>query len=362
MISFSSILSSGAGALGVPGYRDEIGLDEPSAVIAVLVDGLGAQQAEDHADLLDSLDGGIWSRAMGVLPSTTPAALASFGTGESPGQHGLVGASFWLPEEEEILSPLHWGSSPHPQAVQPDRTIFESAQAYGLNCQTIASAKYAESGLTRAAFRGSTYLPTDSEGDWEQACQAALGDSQTLTYIYWPELDRLGHEFGVASDEWLQGLTRVNSLLNTVRRNMNPEAVLLVTADHGMVNCHTRITWEHVARLRWGVRRMAGEPRARHVYLEEGFDPLDVKAIWQSELAESFDVYTRDEVQHLKLLGEVSEVNSGRVGDLMVFARGDAALLTESVDRKTSSLLGQHGSTSAVETELPLIMARGDRG
>lgn len=359
MISLSSILASGAGALGVPAYRDEIELNDPSAVVVALIDGLGADQAEDHADQLSSLSEGSWARAASVLPSTTPAALASLGTGEAPGQHGLVGASFWLPEEDEMLSPLHWGGTPHPQAVQPDRTIFETAHAYGLKCQTIASGKYAESGLTRAAFRGSTYLPAETQADWEQACQASLGHSQALTYIYWPELDRLGHEFGVASNEWLRGLDRVNSMLTTVRRSMHPEAVLLVTADHGMVNCHTRITWEHIDRLRWGVRRMAGEPRARHVYLEEGFDPVDVKAIWQSELAEHFDVFTREEVQRLKLLGEVSEVHSGRVGDLMVFARDDAALLTESVDRKTSSLIGQHGSTSEAEIEIPLIMVRG---
>jgi predicted AlkP superfamily pyrophosphatase or phosphodiesterase len=359
MISLSSILASGAGALGVPGYADRIGLGGPSAVVVVLVDGLGAVQAEAHAELLPAVSEGAWLRARSVIPSTTPTALASLGTGESPGQHGLVGASFWLPEEEEILSPLHWGSTPHPQAVQPDRTIFESAQASGLTCQTIASAKYAESGLTRAAFRGGAYLPADTDEDWEQVCRTSLQRSSTLSYVYWPELDRLGHEFGVASNEWLSGLTRVNAKLDTVRRNMHSDAVLLVTADHGMVNCHTRITWEHVNRLHWGVKYIGGEPRARHVYLHEGYEPLEVQAIWVSELGENFDVLTRVEVENVGLLGQVREENSGRVGDLMVFARGDAALVTESVDRKTSSLLGQHGSTSEAETEIPLIMVKG---
>lgn len=360
MISLSSILASGAGALGVPGCRDEIGLQGSSAVVVALIDGLGAEAAEDHAELLSALAEGSWARAASVIPSTTPAALASLGTGEDPGQHGLVGASFWLPEEDAILSPLHWGSTPHPQAVQPDRTIFESARAHGLNCQTIASAKYAESGLTRAAFRGSTYLPVESEREWEQACEVALGHTRSLTYIYWPELDRLGHEFGAASDAWLQGLTRVNSLLTMVRRHMHPDATLLVTADHGMVNCHTRITWEHIDRLQWGVKRIAGEPRARHVYLEDGFDPRDVQAIWRRELEAKFDVFTRNQIVEMKLLGEVREENTARLGDLVVFARGDAALLTETVDRKTSSLLGQHGSTLKAETEIPLVMVRGD--
>lgn len=360
MISLPSILASGAGALGVPGFRDEIGLGEPTSVVVVLVDGLGAEQAEDHAELLGSLRDGCWFRASGVIPSTTPAALASLGTGEAPGQHGLVGASFWLPEEDDILSPLHWGKTPHPRAVQPDVTIFESARAHGLSCQTIASGKYANTGLTQAAFRGSSYVTVDTEGEWERACDSSLGLPRTLTYIYWPELDRLGHEFGVGSDDWLLGLDRVNTKLGSVRRSMHPDTALLVTADHGMVNCRTRFTWEHIDRLRWGVRRLAGEPRARHVYLQEGFDPHDVRAIWHSELAENFDVLTRDEVESSHLLGEIREENLARVGDLMVFARGDAALLTESVDRKTSRLLGQHGSTTEAETAIPLILVRGD--
>ena len=65
-----------------------------SHVIVLLIDGLGEIQLQEFAPSLLLSESSIATPMLTHFPSTTPVALGSLGTGQSPGQHGFVGASF----------------------------------------------------------------------------------------------------------------------------------------------------------------------------------------------------------------------------------------------------------------------------
>lgn len=365
----SDVLPSALAALGVAGFADVLGVGSSRHVVVLLVDGLGLLQLQDHAG-----DAGFLSSALlassgsdsqsvcgleASVPTTTPANLASLGMGALPGSHGFVGASFWLPDFESVLSPLRWGGDPNPAAVQPEPTLLQLAERAGVRVSTISASAYANSGLTNSVLRGGVYLSADDVEqriDHLRAADAHTGPA--LTYMYWAEHDRVGHVHGVRSPAWRESLRRVDAFAERIWSSLGPGSALIVTSDHGMVNTapEAALLIEDDPRLMDSVTMITGEPRARLVYVRDG-SREDVAAVWRSVLREQADVFTRDQVIAHDLIGPVDPLLEGRLGDLLVLARGDATLASR-VDPRVSALIGQHGSRTAEETRVPGLVLR----
>lgn len=355
--TIADVAASAAASLGLTGFADRLGLGPAQHVVICLVDGLGWHQLQDHRDRAPTL-ARLEARAIGtVFPSTTPTALASLGTGLLPGAHGLVGGSFWLPEASAVLAPLKWKAEPHPLAVQPEPTVFERAERHGVQVTTVAPAAYATSGLTRAALRGGAYRPAEDVATRvREVMTATAGNGPTLTYVYWAELDRVGHDAGIGSGPWLAALSRVDDLVRRLSDALPGQAALVVTSDHGMVNCDTRIDIEGEPDLIADIRCLAGEPRARHAYASAGRQAA-VAERWRQRLAGQAQVLTRDQVIADGLIGPAEDWVAERIGDVVAIAHDDVALVS-SVDRRVSSLRGQHGGLTEAEVAIPCAIVR----
>lgn len=360
-LSLSQVATSAAASIGVPGFVDDLGIGECRSVVVLLVDGLGWQLLDTHRDIAPvtaSLSGGPISA---VFPTTTPVGLGSFGTGLPPGAHGLVGASFWLPETEDVLNPLHWGGDPFPVAIQPEPTVFEAVERAGFAMTTVSPGAYRTSGLTRAVLRGGSYLAADDAIARVERVRSLLRSSApSFTYVYWFELDRVGHEFGVDSAEWRTALGRVESLVVALLDELPSGATLVVTADHGMVDCpvESRVMVDDHPELMAGVRHLTGDPRARHVYADDGA-ARDVLQAWQAIVGDRFTVMTRVQVLESGILGEVDPALAARIGDLLVIA-SDGNMIGSSADATVSRLIGQHGALSSAEVLIPALIHRGE--
>ena len=353
-LSIADVVPSAAAALGLQGVRDSIGLGQPQHVVCVLVDGLGALQIRDYADYAPVLAAMTGPAASTVIPSTTPVALGSFGTGELPGTHGIVGASFWVPEFEGVLVPLHWSDQMPAVAVQPEPTMFERMQAGGISVGTVAPEAYRTSGLTRAVLRGGEYIAAEDVKQRVAGVLQNASNSSSFTYVYWAELDRVGHEFGVGSPQWIAALSRVDELIDALRNALPANSRLLVTADHGMVNCDTKISIDTTPEFTAGVRTLAGEPRARHLYVEEG-QASAVAHRWSQSLGSHARVIQREALLASGLIGPMIDELVDRIGDVVVLANANVAL-TSLIDKRVSSLTGQHGSVTPEEWQIPCLV------
>lgn len=357
--TLADVLPLAAGLLGVgdvqrdllpPGERWE-----SEAVTVLLVDGLGWWPWRQQADLTPTMASLGATTLNSTVPSTTPTALASLGTGLETGEHGIMGAAFWIPEDEVMLHPLTWGSDPHPLAVQPEQTVFEKVAAAGLPVRRIGAAAYGGSGLTRAVLRGGEYLPAETHDD---IVEGVAGHRQGLGYAYVPDLDRIGHVHGTDSPEWRQCLEGIDALVGRILERIGPSHRLLVTADHGMVDCSdsARVPMESLPSFD-DVIGVGGEPRLRHVYVDDAA-VLGVAREWEDVLGDRAWVLTRDEFLAGGLLGRVDPAYAGRVGDIVVLARGET-VLASAVDPLVSGLRGQHGSVTDAEVSIPLLAATG---
>lgn len=359
-LTLADVIPSAAAALAVPGFTDVAGIGDAAHVVVVLIDGLG-YHALDRRDP-DWIDDGRVTALDSVFPTTTPVALASLGTGVLPGAHGMVGASFVLPETQEVLAPLHWGGAPVPESVQVEPTVFESMVRAGVRCSSVGPGAYATSGLTRAALRGPRYVAASTISEYARSLRdlQSHGD-RSFTYLYWPELDRVGHAFGVSSPEWGDALDRVGTLLEALRSVLPRDAVLAMSSDHGMVDCPaTRwIRWDDLGDLHAGVRTIAGEPRNRMIYLEDGVDSGQAARRWTLRLDSDFAVWERSDLAASGLLGSVQPFARERLGDLIVVAASDAMISCPDVDPRISMLPGQHGAWTEEERRIPLVVWQG---
>ena len=324
----ADVLTSAAAGLGVSGFSDVLGFGDVQHAVVCLIDGLGWNLLREYGEHAPTLTAASGYPIASVFPTTTPSALGSMGTGLLPGAHGLVGASFLLPETNQVLWPLKWKSE--------------------------------QSGLTRAVLRGARYLSAEDIAQRARALHSATSrGGRTLTYIYWAELDRVGHGSGAGSRQWIESLGRADSLVAALREILPAHSAMLVTADHGMVNCppESRIAIESHPDLVADVILVAGEPRVRHVYARP-MHRRDIAARWTERLGDRARVYTKDELIAEGLYGPTDNDLAERIGDVIAVAQGTTSM-TSVRDRRSSGLIGQHGALTLDEWEIPAVLLRG---
>lgn len=363
----ADVVPSVLAAMGVPGFAGPIDLPGPiNGACVLLVDGLGAELLDSHADDAPVL-AGLRGRTLHVgFPSTTVAGLAALGTGTRSGCHGMVGMAFRMPGAG-VINALRWRPHPWgadlrdsvvPEDVQPMPTTFERAASAGMAVSVIAGAEFTGSGLTRAVLRGGRYVGVHALGDLASAVRSAVADGG-FCYGYHSELDLLGHLHGPGSVPWRMQLRQVDRLVESVVEGLPAGGLLAVVADHGMVavQADDAVDIDTCAPLLTGVDAVGGEPRARHVYAAAGAG-ADVLAAWRETLGERAWVVSGEEAIAAGWFGEsVSDAVRPRIGDVVAAARGTAAMVRRAVEPVESSLIGHHGSLTSAEQRVPLLVA-----
>jgi predicted AlkP superfamily pyrophosphatase or phosphodiesterase len=189
-------------------------------------------------------------------------------------------------------------------------------------------------------------------------------DDGGFCYGYHADLDLVGHLHGPGSRAWRLQLRQVDRLVESVVEALPPGGLLAVVADHGMVTADPETTLDIDAApdLLDGVEAVAGEPRARHVYVRAGAT-ADVIDTWSAIVADRAWVLTRDQAIAAGWFGaQVSDRVAARIGDLVVAARDSAVLVRRTVEPLESTLVGHHGSLTSAEQRVPLLLARGPLG
>ena len=359
--TLADLLPSVAGALGVPGWDNVLGLPDARRFVVFLVDGLGRdllQGRRETAPVLTALLDAAASRAITAgAPSTTATSVTSIGTGLTPGQHGMAGYTFRF--GGRLLNALLWEDGLSGLDVQPQLTMFERLAKAGVYCATVTPARFKGSGLTTSALRGAHFFgfAEESPASWrvEYTVRASTAAEPSLVYLYNRDLDHAGHKFGTGSPQWAAELSRIDATVAALRAELPAEVVLLVTGDHGMVDVgpHQRIVIEDEPGLVAGVRLIGGEGRFRQLYTAD--DPTLVAARWADRLGPDAWVRTRAEAVEEGWFGPVQPRLADRFGDVLVAMASELALMTTSQPNEFG-LIGMHGSLTPAELTVPLLV------
>lgn len=334
-------------------FMGEWGLEQASQQLVILVDGLGLNLLESrmgHAPTLRAHRQQMWM-ARTILPSTTAAAITSFGTGALPGQTRMVGYS--VAHNDTTMNLLAFAEGINVHAWQPVPTLFERLSHAGVEAVVISPPTFASSGLTQAALRGSRHRGAVSLTDRINAALNELRKGTQLVYLYWSEIDHVGHKYGAHCPEWTAALEEFDAGLKTLLRHLPTGVQTVLTADHGMIDIaqHNIVDLADTPQLAEGVRIIAGETRALHVHAHPGCGDA-VRERWADVLGARARVFAPDEAAHI--LGEGPGVEV--VGDAFVLMSDHYGVVDSRIQSPGAiSLVGVHGSYTDDEILIPII-------
>lgn len=359
--SLADLLPSVLAALGVPGEADVVGLPPARTYCVLLVDGLGWVGLRENAAMAPYLCSLPGRSLTSPVPSTTASSITSLATGLPPGRHGLVGYQSRIPGTTALLNALEWDGGIDPKRYQPYPDVFRRARAEGITTAVVSKRRFSGSGLTRAAMSGAPYRPADTTGERVAAVQEALssaGDSPGLVYAYDSDLDSTGHRHGPASSAWRYQLAATDAVVEQLVEALPPECALIVTGDHGMVDVtgDDQIDLDDIPGLTDDVLLIGGEARFRHVYTAP--DRAErVAERFRDALGSRALVATREQAVAAGWFGPVDERVHDRIGEVVVAALDNHALLVPSVWPRESRMRGHHGSLTDREMLVPCLVA-----
>ena len=327
---------------------------EAQTVVLLVLDGLGWELLQSHATELPelgALDGGPITT---VAPSTTACALTSITTGLSPIQHGVLGYRMRL--DGSVLNVLRWtidgGARP------PDAFDVQRHQPFlGRTVPVVTKSEFRTSGFSAAHLRDAPFFGWSTPTMLVERCRALARAGHPLIYAYYPGVDTVAHEYGLAPPYLAAELRFVDEMVGRLRDALPPEAALLVTADHGEMEIGDR--WLELTAVQDLVKGCSGEGRFRWLNSVRGGANELADAARAAYGADAW-VMTREEVVDGGWLGPgpVPVANLRRLGDVLLAARTSVGFIDPALPRERQ-LVGAHGSLTAAEMFVPLVAGPG---
>lgn len=332
-------------------------LPQAERVCFLLVDGLGMRNFEErsgHARTLRSLSS--LEPLTSVVPSTTATAITALGTTAEAGQTAMLGYSLRSPFSGRPFSLIQWGEEGlDPLQWQTVPTLFERLGEQAQLCRAIQPAAHIGSGLSLCALRGMESLSAETSGERVAAACHAFEQGARFVYLYWGDIDKNGHRHGWRSQAWIEALEELDRAVADLKLTLPEGTLLVITADHGMVDVDERVDIDDFSELRRDVQMTAGEERAVQAYTDK---PDEVCECWANILGERAFVLTKESAVQAGLFGEMSERARERAGDVFAFMRGRWALLDRRSRLNPQFPLqsGVHGSLTEYEMLVPFLV------
>lgn len=376
--SIANLMASIAAACGVkdappypalaslPPHR----LSKAKNIVLVVIDGLGMdtlQRLGPGGHLHRHLAGGLTS----VFPSTTATAATCLLTGQTAQQHGLTGWHMFFREIGCILAvlplfPRHGGPRLRECGVDPDlllraHPLFPrlSRPGHVVSPKFIINSDFNllhSAGAERHAYEGVAEFFASIRD------VVKTGRGRQYLHAYYPTLDSLAHEYGIASAEVAKCFAILDAGFGQLLQDLRgSDTLVLVTADHGFIDTtpaqslnlaqypdlaatlalplcgERRAAWCYVRpQLAWRFEQCVAEQLA------------DVAWLYRSEDLIAKGWFGRGPA-HPKL--------AERIGDYALIMKDNWTLGDTLPGEKPYHLIGVHGGVSQAEMQVPLIMA-----
>jgi len=368
----SLILGLGGAAYGYAPLRllDPGRLQQYRTIVLLVVDGLG-HELLSRAAAGSALRARLQGRITSVFPSTTATAITTFLTGLAPQQHGLTGWHTWFRELGCVLKVLptrpRYGGASLSEAGIDATHLFGHVPVFdrlSVHSHMIAPRHIAHSDFNHA-HRGRAEL-SDYQ-TLEQMFELLTGAVRTsgvrsYVYAYWPELDRISHEYGNSSEEAQAHLAELDAgFARFLDRIAGSDCLVIVTADHGIIDtepAHTIDLDQHPGLAERLVLPLCGEPRVAYCYVQPG-QQRDFERYVRKELAASAVLWQSREliarnyfgfgVRHPRL--------QQRVGDYTLIMKDNYVIKDWLFGESRYVQVGVHGGLSKQELYVPLVVA-----
>jgi hypothetical protein len=238
------------------------------------------------------------------------------------------------------------------------QTISEQAVQTGKSVVTVGPGEYQGSGFTQATMPASKYLAAKTLQERFDIARGEITKPGTLVYLYIPELDQLAHRFGCQSQNWLNTIEDLDSVLASFMKSLPKTAGAILIADHGVIDVAqtSHVYLEHYESMN-DLAMIGGDPRVGFLYFEVGIDLVAKQEALQADLGSQAEVVTMQELVDAGWYQSLSESAKKVAPDFVVLPKGDRVIYHRQFAKvKSMSMIGQHGGMSKAEWEVPLLV------
>src|SRR5690606_10108485 len=246
------------------------------SVVLLVVDGLGMEYLRERRPA-GALARHLRGRMTSVFPSTTTTAITTFLTGTAPQHHALTGWFMYFREIATLAAVLPYQAR-HGNtalAVAPE-TLLEHVPVFArvpVRSYMVAPKSIAHSAFNTAHLGRAHLEAFDTLGEMFDTLARIVRapGERRYVYAYWPELDRLGHKYGMESARAAQHLAEIDDAFERFLAAVaGSDTSIVVTADHGFVDTPADrvVALEaHPELERMLVLPPCGEPRVAYCYV-----------------------------------------------------------------------------------------------
>ncbi len=325
-----------------------------SPTVLLVLDGLGWEQLGERWAVAPTLHGFEGGPITTVAPSTTATALTSLTTGLTPGEHGVVGYRMLI--DGQVLNTLRWGTAERPDArrVVPPDSVQPYPPFMGRRLPLVSKAEFRTSGFSQAHLRGADLVGYRTTATLVHETVRLIEAGEPLVYAYYDGVDKVSHEYGLGSVfDYEVGFA--DQLVADLMRGLPSGTRLVVTADHGQVDCANGLL-EIDGQVLDQVELMSGEGRFRWLHAAAGAGDELLASATEHHGHHAW-VRSTEQICDEGWFGPTirNEVID-RLGDVALLPFGPIAF-NDPADSGPFALIGRHGSLTGAEMFVPLLSA-----
>ncbi len=342
-------------------------------VVLLLLDGLGSKQL--HRFILSGNGRKFfalhpWQKITTACPATTAAVVTTLATGASPAEHAILGWHLHLPDlgmDGTILPFVTRTDTP----IAPPGFDLEKYLAIPAHLASIHGRRVLISQGDIPTSRTSMAQPwwterrsfANLEGMLRQIRAFAHSRGRASAYVYWPHYDTFCHAHGPEGRVPARHLAELDAFLARAQKALSgTDTLLLVTADHGHMQTHTRIDLSQIPGFYDTLATLpSGDARMVQCFVRPSRMKEFLRLTRSAPLFGAAACVPLSEVLRSGILGpgKPHPALANRLGDYTLFAApGHAFLYPEALSKHKKIKSGNHGGLSLDELEIPLFVVR----
>ena len=355
-------------------------------VIVLLLDGFGWKFFNQHLPhstfLQHIMNHGIISKLTTQFPSTTPAEITTINTGLPVGRHGVYEWLYYEPQLDEIIAPLLFSfagtrirdtlipTGIDPQKLFPQQTVYNELKQNGVVSYAYIPREFAYSPYGDVVLSGANIVPytTFPEALSHLSEMAINQKAKSYFYLYFGNIDRMGHLYGPDSQQFnTEATATLHSLENIFLKHVQgklSKTLFIITADHGQAAIDPLKTIylnKEFPQIKQWIKMNkegslivpAGSCRDMFLHIKDEFIDEAVGHL-QGFLEDKAEVYKVNDLVNKQIFGpDISQTFLSRVGNVVILCRNNESVWWYEKDKFEITYHGHHGGMTNDEMEIP---------
>lgn len=342
-------------------------------VVFILVDAFGwkfyKSVREDSKFFKEIRKRGIEEKITSQFPSTTTAHVTSVITGKDVSTHGFFEWFTYDSKINEVFTPFLFDYEGK-EEILPKDNLFKELKENGV-CSTIITPNYINNSYySRELFKDGKVKGYDSvEEMFDILLQGIKKDKgKNFYYIYYPQIDSIGHEYGMSSykayfeiNNFIKALD--NFYNNVLDKGVN-EGIFILSADHGQMEIKDRIYLnelipnidEYMLKDSKGKSIVpVGCNRDMFLYIKKEFE-IYVYELLKEKFKDKGEIYLVKDLIDKGVFINPSETFLSRMGNIVIIPYDGYGVWWFEKGKYEISLKGSHGGLTKDEMEIPLLI------